>query len=120
MATQGSHSQQQLMRSSERRMFLASDDGALMKQIQSAHSPDGRFIDVKPILRIIDNVLRHLTPNIDHHALNGGQGHMDAIDDMSSSAAMDGNCMLDALAYVIHKISCEVIWLFVTHTILLN
>ncbi|KAE8697282.1 omega-6 fatty acid desaturase, endoplasmic reticulum isozyme 1 [Hibiscus syriacus] len=69
---------------------------------------DGRFIDVRPILRIIDNVLRHLTPNIDHHALNGGQGHMDAIDDMSSSAAMDGNCMLDALAYVIHKISCEI------------
>ncbi|KAK8489347.1 hypothetical protein V6N12_055363 [Hibiscus sabdariffa] len=108
MATQVSHSQQQLMRSSERRMFSASDDSAMMKQIQSTHSPDGRSIDVKPILQIIDNVLRRLTLNIDHHALNGGQGHMDAIDDMPSSAAMDGNSMLDALAYVIHKISCEI------------
>lgn len=68
MATQSSHSQQ-LMRS-ERRMFSASDDSALMKQIQSTHSPDGRFLDVKPILQVIDNVLRHLTPTIDHHALN--------------------------------------------------
>ncbi|KAE8665879.1 hypothetical protein F3Y22_tig00112523pilonHSYRG00053 [Hibiscus syriacus] len=84
VATQGSHSQEQLMRSS---------DSVMMKQIQSIHSPDGRFIDVKPILRIIDN---------------GGQGQMDAIDDKSSSAAIDGNCMLDGLAYVIHKISCEI------------
>lgn len=50
-------------------MFAASDDSAMMKQIQSTHAPDGRVVDVKPILQIIDNVLRHITPNIDH-ALN--------------------------------------------------
>ncbi|TYJ07970.1 hypothetical protein E1A91_A11G042100v1 [Gossypium mustelinum] len=104
MATQSSHSQQ-LMRS-ERRMFSASDDSAMMKQIQSTHLPDGRFLDVKPILQVIDNVLRHLTPTIDHHALNGGQGHMDAID--GSSATMDSNGMLEALAFLVHKISCEI------------
>ncbi|XWS60341.1 hypothetical protein CRYUN_Cryun07bG0027500 [Craigia yunnanensis] len=94
----------QLVRS-ERRMFSASDDSAIMKQIQSSHAPDGREIDVKPILQIIDNVLRHITPFIDH-ALNGGQGHMDTMDDRTSPAAMDG--MLEALAYIVHKISCEI------------
>lgn len=58
---------QQLARS-ERRMFAASDDNAMMKQILSTHAPDGRLVDVKPILLIIDNVLRHITPDI-HHAL---------------------------------------------------
>ena len=62
-------SKKQQLVSSERRMFSASDDSSIMKQIQSSHAPDGREIDVKPILQIIDNVLRHITPNIDH-ALN--------------------------------------------------
>ncbi|XP_022736659.1 protein SIEVE ELEMENT OCCLUSION B-like [Durio zibethinus] len=95
---------QQLLRS-ERRMFSASDDSAMMKQIQSTHAPDGREVDVKPILQIIDDVLRNITPNIDH-ALKGGQGHVDAIDDRTSPAATDG--ILEALAYIIHKISCEI------------
>ena len=47
-------------------MFSASDDSAMMKQIQSTHTPDGRVVDVKPIIQIIENVLRHVTPNIDH------------------------------------------------------
>ncbi|XP_022737462.1 protein SIEVE ELEMENT OCCLUSION B-like [Durio zibethinus] len=90
---------------SERRMFSASDDTAMMKQIQATHAPDGRIVEVRPILQIIDNVLRHITPNIDH-ALNGGHGHMDALDDRTSPAAIDG--MLDALAYIVQKISCEI------------
>ncbi|XVF08799.1 hypothetical protein REPUB_Repub07fG0034400 [Reevesia pubescens] len=108
MATPISHSRpsksQQLVRN-ERRMFSASDDSAMMKQIMSTHAPDGRIVDAKPILQIIDNVLRHITPNIDH-ALNGGQGHMDTFDDRTSQAATDG--MLDALAYIVQKISCEI------------
>ncbi|XVE56681.1 hypothetical protein DITRI_Ditri04bG0030200 [Diplodiscus trichospermus] len=95
---------QQLLRS-ERRMFSASDDTAMMKQIQSTHSPDGREVDVIPILQIIENVLRHITPNIDH-ALNGGQGQIDNMDDRTSLVAMNG--MLEELAYIIHKISCEI------------
>ncbi|MFQ6625102.1 hypothetical protein Gotur_003809, partial [Gossypium turneri] len=95
---------QQLVRN-ERRMFVASDDGAMMKQIQSSHSPDGRVVDVKPILQVIENVLHHIIPNIDH-AMNGGTGHIDALDDRTNSSAVDG--ALDALAYIVHKICCEV------------
>ncbi|XWS47856.1 hypothetical protein CRYUN_Cryun13aG0021300 [Craigia yunnanensis] len=106
MATPISHPSKshQLLRS-ERRMFSASDDSAMMKQIQSTHAPDGRVVDVKPILQIVDNVLRHITPNIDH-ALSGGHEHMDTTDDRTSPAAMDD--MLEALAYMIQKISCEI------------
>ncbi|KAH1115725.1 hypothetical protein J1N35_009103 [Gossypium stocksii] len=78
---------QQLVRN-ERRMLAASDDGAMMKQIQSTHAPDGRVVDVKPILQVIDNVLHHIIPNIDH-AMNGGTGHIDALDDRTNSSAVD-------------------------------
>ncbi|XVE56680.1 hypothetical protein DITRI_Ditri04bG0030100 [Diplodiscus trichospermus] len=95
---------QQMLRS-ERRMFLASDDNAMMKQIQSTHSPEGGVVDVKPILQIIENALRHITSNIDH-VLNGGHEHIDSIDDRTSPVAMNG--MLEALAYIVHEISCEI------------
>ncbi|PPD94445.1 hypothetical protein GOBAR_DD08574 [Gossypium barbadense] len=95
---------QQLARN-ERQMLAASDDGAMMKLIQSTHAPDGRFVDVKPILQVIVNVLHHTIPNIDH-TMNGGTGHIDALDDRTNSSAIDG--ALDALAYIVHKICCEV------------
>lgn len=40
-------------------MFSASDDNAMMKQIQATHSPDSREVDVKPILHIIEDIMRH-------------------------------------------------------------
>lgn len=46
-------------------MFSASDDTAMMKQIQATHAPDGREIEVKPIIQIIEDILRRATPNID-------------------------------------------------------
>jgi hypothetical protein len=56
--------QQQLMKS-DRRMFSASDDNAMMKQIQATHSPDGREVDVKPILGIIEDILGRALSSID-------------------------------------------------------
>ena len=41
----------------ERRMFSSSDDTAMMKQVQATHSPDGREVDVKPIIQIIEEIL---------------------------------------------------------------
>lgn len=46
-------------------MFAASDDSAMMKQIQATHSPDGRVVDVKPILGLIESIFRHAAPGID-------------------------------------------------------
>lgn len=38
-------------------MFSTSDDSAMMKQVQSTHAPDGREIDVKPLIQIVDEIL---------------------------------------------------------------
>lgn len=38
-------------------MFSTSDDSAMTKQVQATHAPDGREIDVKPILQIVDEIL---------------------------------------------------------------
>lgn len=51
------------------RMFSASDDMAMMKQIQATHAPDGRLIEVKPILKIIESIFQRATPSI-HGILN--------------------------------------------------
>lgn len=56
---------QQLVKK-DRKMFSSSDDNAMMKQIQSTHSPDGYHVAVKPILQIIEDVFRHAT-----HSING-------------------------------------------------
>ena len=49
----------------DRGMFTASDDAAMMKQIQATHAPDGRELEVKPILQIIEALLHHVSPGID-------------------------------------------------------
>lgn len=56
---------QQLIKSDRRTAFATSDDSAMMKQIQSTHSPDGREVEVKPILQVIEDVLHHANPSID-------------------------------------------------------
>lgn len=41
----------------ERRLFSTSDDNAMMKQVQGTHAPDGREVDVNPILHIVHEIL---------------------------------------------------------------
>lgn len=38
-------------------MFSTSDDSAMTKQVQATHAPDGREIDVKPLIQIVDEIL---------------------------------------------------------------
>lgn len=56
---------QQLIKSDRGMTFAASDDSAMMKQIQSTHSPDGREVDVRPILHVIEDILRRANPSIE-------------------------------------------------------
>jgi len=52
----------------ERRMFSTSDDSAMTKQVQATHAPDGREIDVKPILQIVDEILvRFIARTVEGH-----------------------------------------------------
>ncbi|KAA3457621.1 protein SIEVE ELEMENT OCCLUSION B-like [Gossypium australe] len=73
-------------------------DDAMHEQIRSTHVPDGRVVDVTPVLQVTHNVLRHIIPNI-NLSMNG---HIDASDDQTNLSAVDGE-LDDAL----HKICCE-------------
>lgn len=42
----------------DRHFFSSSDDNAMMKQIQGTHAPDGREVDVKPFLHIIEDIFK--------------------------------------------------------------
>ena len=48
----------------DRRMFAASDDSTMLKQIQGTHAPDGREVDVRPILDVVEDVFRRATPTV--------------------------------------------------------
>ncbi|PPS13114.1 hypothetical protein GOBAR_AA07540 [Gossypium barbadense] len=72
-------------------------DDAMNERIRSTHVPDGRVVDVTPVLQVTRNVLRHIIPNI-NLSMNG---HIDASDDQTNLSAIDG--AHDAL----HKICCE-------------
>ncbi|BAT79437.1 hypothetical protein LR48_Vigan04g070100 [Vigna angularis] len=86
----------------ERRMFSTSDDSAMTKQVQTTHAPDGREIDVKPILQIVDEILlRFIARTVEGYEVKRDQ---DALEMTAALAEFD---MLDSLAYIINKISCE-------------
>ncbi|XP_077253093.1 protein SIEVE ELEMENT OCCLUSION B-like [Tasmannia lanceolata] len=85
----------------ERHLFSSSDDSAVMKQILTTHAPDGREFDVRPLLSVVEDILQRATPTI----VIGQQAH-EAMDDKTQQVGLVG--MLEALAYTIHKIACEV------------
>ncbi|KAA8548170.1 hypothetical protein F0562_004569 [Nyssa sinensis] len=90
-------SAQQLIKS-DRSMFMGSDDGVMMKQIQATHAPDGREVDVKPILHIIEDILQRATlQNVDATVLMEDKTHQ-----------ADHSTMLAALSHIIDRISCEI------------
>ena len=42
-------------------MLTMSDDNALVSHILGSHTPDGRDVDVKPLLRLVEDILRRAT-----------------------------------------------------------
>ncbi|KAH6805165.1 hypothetical protein C2S51_029996 [Perilla frutescens var. frutescens] len=75
------------------RGFFSSDDSALNKQIQATHAPDMEDLNVKPILSIIEDILRLARPQttLDHTTITplGAQtpAHLDASVDKTSRGA---------------------------------
>ncbi|KAK2974668.1 hypothetical protein RJ640_030276 [Escallonia rubra] len=62
MATTGHQpAKTQQMVKRDRGMFSMSEDTAMMKQIQATHSPDGLEVEVKPLLTVINEILRRAT-----------------------------------------------------------
>ncbi|KAH1115728.1 hypothetical protein J1N35_009106 [Gossypium stocksii] len=67
----------------------------MIEQIRSTHVPDGRVVDVKPILQVTGKVLPH--------TMNGGSGHIDVFDDQTILSAVDG--ALDAVYEICSELS---------------
>ena len=64
---QGFNASQQLIKSDRGSMLTLtmSDDNVMMKQIVGTHAPDGREVDVKPLLLLVEDILKHATLQID-------------------------------------------------------
>ncbi|XP_061341850.1 protein SIEVE ELEMENT OCCLUSION B [Gastrolobium bilobum] len=82
-----------------------SDDNILVKKIVSDHNPDGLEYDVKPLLHIVEDILRRSTLSSEG-ASTGALAHVDHVEDKSHLPGYTN--MLEALSFKIDCISCEI------------
>ncbi|KAL9666730.1 hypothetical protein QQ045_001068 [Rhodiola kirilowii] len=102
--------QQQPFRN-DHRMFGSSDDTAMMRQVLGTHVPDGRVVNVRPWVHVIDDIFARATPVLPGAvAAHDAQGHALAQLDLSEDKPLHAGLgdMIDLLAYTISKISCEI------------
>lgn len=50
----------------DRTMFSSSDDNAMMKHILATHAPDGTYLDVIPLLQIVEDIMHRANPDPSH------------------------------------------------------
>ncbi|KAG2714700.1 hypothetical protein I3760_03G040300 [Carya illinoinensis] len=93
---------QQLMRG-DRLMLSSSDDNVMLEQIQGTHSPDGREVDVRSLLRIVEDIIKRTTPSINTIAALGIQPRTKALEDKTYQASFIS--IPEALA--LDQISCH-------------
>ncbi|KAL0906636.1 hypothetical protein M5K25_025147 [Dendrobium thyrsiflorum] len=90
----------------DRHLFSSSDDSIVLKQMHETHKPEGRDIDVRPILRVVEDVFRRTTPTFVVTQLITSQTHLEA--DVHDGANQTGLIlMLEAIAFTVHRISYE-------------
>ena len=54
-----------LIRGDRGGMLSMSDDNVMMKQILTTHAPDGREVDVRPLLYLVEDILNRATQHVD-------------------------------------------------------
>ncbi|KAM0940824.1 putative sieve element occlusion, Thioredoxin-like superfamily, protein SIEVE ELEMENT OCCLUSION [Dioscorea sansibarensis] len=86
----------------ERHLFSSSDDSTLTKQIMATHTPDDREVEVKPILYIVEDILKRANPSL----ILTPQTQLEFLDDTTHRAEVVS--MLEALAYTVHRMSSEI------------
>ncbi|XP_065006599.1 protein SIEVE ELEMENT OCCLUSION B-like isoform X1 [Musa acuminata AAA Group] len=86
----------------DRHLFSASDDSVVLKQILGTHSPDGRDVDARPLLRLVEDILQRATPTV----IVTPQAPAELVEDKVHHVEVVA--MLEALAYTVHRISCEI------------
>ncbi|KAJ0113608.1 hypothetical protein Patl1_02885 [Pistacia atlantica] len=89
----------------DRLMFSTSDDNVMLRQIQGTHVPDGREFNVKPLLDIVENIFKQAVPGVEAISAQELLAITDT-DDKTYQTSFIG--MLEALAYLIDRISCEI------------
>ncbi|KAL2903442.1 Protein SIEVE ELEMENT OCCLUSION B [Bienertia sinuspersici] len=87
-------------------LFSSSDDTTMLNQLRATHAPDGRDIDVKPLLNIIEDIFNRAAPII-LGSTQGAQANLEAVDDKAFLAGYGE--LIELLSYTINKISCEII-----------
>ncbi|XP_065622782.1 protein SIEVE ELEMENT OCCLUSION B-like isoform X1 [Quercus suber] len=90
----------------DRSMPTMSDDNVLVSHILASHTPDGRDIDVKPLLHLVEEILSRATLTPDTLFATGARTYPDpGFDDKTDHTSF--LAMLDALSYTIDRIACE-------------
>ncbi|XVF60171.1 hypothetical protein PTKIN_Ptkin08bG0022900 [Pterospermum kingtungense] len=95
---------QQSVRSG-RLTFSISDDSVMLKQIQAIHAPDGRVIDVRSLLHIVEDIFKCATPSADARISPGMEEHTEALENQTYQANVTD--MLGASSFLIDQISRE-------------
>ncbi|KAK3413104.1 protein SIEVE ELEMENT OCCLUSION B [Eucalyptus grandis] len=94
---------QRLIKGGDRSMITMSDDTAMMKQVTDTHAPDGREVDVKPLLLLVEDILNRATLTASTPTM--GSLYAEHMEDKGYQASF--NAVLDVLSYTIERISCE-------------
>ncbi|XP_041007295.1 protein SIEVE ELEMENT OCCLUSION B-like isoform X3 [Juglans microcarpa x Juglans regia] len=98
-------SMQQLIKG-DRSMITLSDDNVMVKQVLGTHAPDGREVDIRPLLYIVEDILNRTTLNPEGLMIAGTQAQVEYLEDKTHQANF--LVLLDALSYTIDRISCEI------------
>ncbi|KAF3438657.1 hypothetical protein FNV43_RR21421 [Rhamnella rubrinervis] len=84
---------------------FALTDNAMLDQVRDTHSIEPYFIDVKPILSIVEDILNRCAPTI-HRVIHGTAEYTDhTVDEKIGPVGSDN--IFEELSHIIHKLSCE-------------
>ncbi|KAK9061695.1 hypothetical protein SSX86_018878 [Deinandra increscens subsp. villosa] len=95
-------------------IFSASDDNVIMKQVLDTHLPDGTDVDVKPLVHIVEEILRHATINATIDADSTSMvvahtdvGKLDGKSHQTNAHQTNAVLILNSLSHIIDKLACE-------------
>ncbi|XP_057984261.1 protein SIEVE ELEMENT OCCLUSION B-like [Malania oleifera] len=86
-------------------MFMMSDDNVVTKQIEETHSPDGREVDIRPLLQIVEDILRHSTPAATIGSVVPAHGEI--AEEKTPQAGLVTN-IPETLSATIDRVACEI------------
>ncbi|KAE8705038.1 Detected protein of unknown function [Hibiscus syriacus] len=84
-------------------MLAMSDDNVMMNQILATHAPDGREVDVRPLLYLVEDILNRATEHVDV-IVKGTQARVEMEEKTQQANYI---AMLEALTFTIDRIACE-------------